>query len=92
MPVDHTNNIIEVDNVSFLYNNENVLENINFQVHKGDYLGIVGPNGAGKTTLIKIMLGLLSPASGSVKIFTDKIGYVPQKAISFDENFPATAK
>jgi zinc transport system ATP-binding protein len=92
MPVDHTKNIIEVNNVSFSYDNENVLKNINFQVHKGDYLGIVGPNGAGKTTLIKVMLGLLKPNYGSVKILTNKIGYVPQKAISFDENFPATAK
>lgn len=92
MPVDHTKNIIEVNDVSFSYDGENVLKNINFQVHKGDYLGIVGPNGAGKTTLIKVMLGLLKPDLGSVKIFTDKIGYVPQKATNFDENFPATAK
>lgn len=92
MQVDHTKNIIEVNDVSFSYGDENVLKNIDFQVHKGDYLGIVGPNGAGKTTLIKIMLGLLKPDSGSVKIFTDRIGYVPQKATNFDENFPATAK
>jgi len=92
MPVDHTKNIIEVRNVSFSYGQESVLKNIHFQVHKGDYLGIVGPNGAGKTTLIKIMVGLLNPDSGSVNIATPKIGYVPQKATNFDENFPATVK
>ena len=62
MSVDHTRNIIEVQNVTFSYGENQVLKNINLNVHKGDYLGIIGPNGGGKTTLLKIMLGLL-PAS-----------------------------
>ncbi len=97
---DHTHSIIELNNVSFAYNaNEKVLEDITFSIHKGDYLGIIGPNGGGKTTLLKIMLGLLKPTSGSVKLFGQeissfkdwsKIGYVPQKVTNFDVNFPST--
>jgi zinc transport system ATP-binding protein len=97
--VDHTKNIIEVENISFAYGGVDVLEHITLDIHRGDYIGIIGPNGAGKTTLFKIMLGLLRPKTGSVKLFGQdigsfrdwrKIGYVPQKATSFDANFPAT--
>lgn len=99
MQVDHTNNIIEVEEVSFAYNEDLVLEKVSLNVHKGDYLGVIGPNGGGKTTLIKIMLGLLTPTVGVIKLFGQdihgfkdwsKIGYVPQKVINFDVNFPAT--
>lgn len=99
--IDHTKNIIEVENVSFSYNDNEVLKNINLSIHTGDYLGLVGGNGAGKTTLLKIILGLLKPDSGKIKLFGQdfsdfkdwsKIGYVPQKATNFDVNFPATAE
>ena len=97
--VDHTKNIIEVENVSFSYGQTEALKDITLNIHKGDYVGVIGPNGAGKTTLFKIMIGLLPPKSGSVKLFGQnidnfkdwhKIGYVPQKAAMFDFNFPAT--
>lgn len=99
MSVDHTKNIIEIKNVSFSYNNLPVLKNVDLVIHSGDYLGIIGPNGSGKTTLLKIMLGLIKPLKGEVKLFGQtiskfknwsKIGYVPQKAINFDLLFPAT--
>ncbi len=99
MPVDHTKNIIEIEGVSFAYNEDLVLDNVVLNIHKGDYLGVIGPNGGGKSTLIKIMLGLLEPSRGAVKLFGQdihtfkdwsKIGYVPQKVINFDVNFPAT--
>lgn len=99
--VDHTKNVIEVQNVSFSYNGHEVLKNINLSIHRGDYLGLVGGNGAGKTTLLKIILGLLTPDTGTIKLFGQdisdfkdwpKIGYVPQKATNFDVNFPATAE
>ena len=99
--VDHTKNIIEVKDVSFSYNGQEVLKNINLPIHRGDYIGLVGGNGAGKTTLLKIILGLLTPQSGTVELFGQnisnfkdwsKIGYVPQKATSFDNNFPATVE
>ena len=100
MPIaDHSKTIIEVKDVSFRYGAHPVLEDITLDIHRGDYLGIIGPNGGGKTTLLKIMLGLLRPAEGTVSLFgTDitrfkdwhKIGYVPQKAVQFDAQFPAT--
>jgi zinc transport system ATP-binding protein len=100
LKVDHTKNIIEVKDVSFSYNgNEKVLENISLEIHPGDYMGLVGPNGAGKTTLLRIILNLLTPKIGTVKLFGKdirnfrdwhKIGYVPQKLANFDVNFPAS--
>ena len=99
--VDHTTNTVEISHVSFSYGEREILHDITFAIHRGDYLGMVGPNGAGKTTLLKIMLGLLTPSSGSVTIFGEnvkrfkdwpKIGYVPQKALVFDTHFPATVE
>ncbi len=99
--IDHTKKIVEISDVSFSYGKEEVLKDISLEIHQGDYLGLVGPNGAGKTTLLKIMLGLLPPKKGDIKLFgTDlkkfkkwsDIGYVPQKATNFDVNFPATVK
>lgn len=95
------NNCIEVENVSFSYNRHPVLEDVSFIVKNGEYLGVIGPNGGGKTTLIKIILGLLKPSRGSVKIFgVDSkvfkaralIGYVPQRASQEISQFPATVE
>jgi zinc transport system ATP-binding protein len=92
---------IEVEDVDFHYNGNAVLEHVSFTVKSGEYLGIIGPNGGGKTTLLKIILGLLKPHSGSVKIFGQKseevderyrIGYVPQKASQAEFYFPATVE
>jgi zinc transport system ATP-binding protein len=97
--VNHNKNIIEVRDISFSRGNDVVLHDISFAIHRGDYLGIVGGNGAGKTTLLKIILGLLKPDAGEVRLFgTDindfkewhRIGYVPQQVTNFDPNFPAT--
>jgi len=99
--VDHTKNIIEIRDVSFLYGNEKILEGVNLSIHKGDYLGVVGSNGSGKTTLLRIILGLIKQKSGSIKLFGQnlkefkdwsKVGYVPQKVINFDNNFPVTVE
>lgn len=101
MPVDHTKNIIEVKDVSFSYGDTSVLKNITLTIHQGDYVGVIGPNGAGKSTLLKVMLGLLKPSTGSIKLFGSEsgcakgcpqLGYVPQKAINFDSLFPATVE
>lgn len=86
--------IVSLKNVSFTYNTIFVLEDINFSLKPNDYLGIIGPNGGGKTTLLKIILGLLEPNKGEVKVFGKSpqegrsfIGYVPQY-VFFDPNFP----
>lgn len=80
---------VSVKDVSFRYSGEPVLEHISFQVPQGDFLGIIGPNGSGKTTLLRIMLGLLKPEKGSVKL-VGKVGYVPQKAGADLTKFPLT--
>lgn len=99
MPVDHQKNIIEVRDLSFAYGKDLVLKNIDLDIHEGDYLGIIGPNGSGKTTLIRLMLGLLKPDSGEVRLFGkpikefkewNKLGYVSQKSVNFDPLFPVT--
>ncbi len=101
MSVDHTKNIIEIRNVTFAYTEEEVLKDISLNIHKGDYLGIVGPNGGGKTTLLKIILGLLNPKKGTIKLFGKdikyfkdwfRIGYVPQKSVNFESHFPLTVR
>lgn len=93
------NPIIQVNDVGFAYNGNTVLEHISFSIESGDYVGIVGPNGGGKTTLLKLLVGLLLPQSGSIKIygvpieqFQNKfqIGYVPQRSGQENITFPAT--
>src|SRR5699024_6913387 len=91
--------VLSLKNISFSYGDRQVLEDVNLSIPKGDFLGLVGPNGGGKTTLIKIILGLLKPDKGDVKILNEpltsfkqwnRIGYVSQKANSFNKGFPAT--
>lgn len=92
--------IISLKDISFKYLDELILDSISLEVKRGDYVGIIGPNGGGKTTLIKIMLGLLKPLSGNIRIFTkelqefkdwSKIGYVPQRSGLFKSGiFPLT--
>lgn len=91
--------LVCVEDVDFSYGNVKVLESIDFHVDKGEYLGILGPNGSGKTTLLKLILGIVTPEKGSVKLFGTsankfkgwhKIGFVPQKATQIDAKFPIT--
>src|SRR5205807_10531982 len=99
--VTHGQTIIELSNVCFSYNaNDYVIKDVSLEVHKGDYVGIIGPNGGGKSTLLKLMLGLLTPQKGVVKLFDtplqnfrdwSKIGYVPQRT-HFDMNFPVSVQ
>ena len=97
-----TNTIINVQNLSFSYNRRKVLDKASFSIQEGAFLGIVGPNGAGKSTLLKLMLGLLTPDEGEIKIngvsvrpqnggSASRIAYVSQRALSFNADFPATA-
>ncbi len=91
--------ILELKHMSFQYGNRQVLEDISLTVPSGDFLGIVGPNGSGKSTLLKIIVGLLRPSGGSIKLFGveqgrfrdwTKIGYVAQNVTAFNHSFPAT--
>ncbi len=91
--------VAALHHVGFSYGGDPALDEISLVIGRGDFLGIIGPNGSGKTTLLRILLGLLKPSSGHVKLFgTDirefaqwhRIGYVPQKAVAFESRFPAT--
>lgn len=94
-------NIISIENVSFAYNKENVLQDIILSINEGDFVGIIGCNGSGKSTLMKLLIGQLSPSKGKIKLFNEdlskstnlnKIGYVPQISLSSGANFPATVE
>ena len=76
------------------YDHDPVLEDINLTVYEHDYVGLMGPNGGGKTTLIKVLLGLLPPIQGEVRLFGEEVragrrfvGYVPQR-VDADQEFP----
>ncbi|MFD1020762.1 metal ABC transporter ATP-binding protein [Thalassobacillus hwangdonensis] len=94
-----TKNILEMNQVSFKYDKEIVVKDITMTIKPGQFLGLVGPNGSGKSTLIKLMLGLLKPTRGEIRLFDkpikhfrqwENIGFVSQKANSFNSGFPAT--
>ena len=93
--------VLKVKDLYFDYSDTSVLKNVNFTLYEGDFLGIIGSNGAGKSTLMKLILGTLPYYQGSISLFgTDikkeiprnLIGYVSQKAASFNSSFPATVK
>jgi len=65
--------IIEITNINFDSDDISILEDINLVIERGDFLGIIGPNGSGKTTLLKIMLRLIKPKNGTVKLFGENI-------------------
>ncbi len=85
--------ILQVNGVSLHYETYPALEQISFDLEAGERIAVVGPNGAGKSTLFKIIAGVLSPSTGSIKIFGHRptrhicISYVPQRS-EVDWDFP----
>jgi zinc transport system ATP-binding protein len=93
--------VIEVKGLHFGYGSLTLLDDINVDVNTKEIVAVVGPNGSAKTTLVKLMLGLLTPKKGEIKLFNkditkfrqwDKIGYLSQRASSFNQSFPATVR
>ncbi|GLI35422.1 MAG: metal ABC transporter ATP-binding protein [Deltaproteobacteria bacterium] len=89
---------IEIEDVFFSYDGHLVLRDVNLKIEHGEFLAILGPNGSGKTTLLKLMLGILKPQRGTVRIFgkephkvVDRIGYVPQDT-NINKDFPITVQ
>lgn len=88
---------IELDHVSFAYQNNPVLSNVSTKIYPGEFVGIIGPNGGGKTTLLKIIMGFLKPTRGHLSVFGHspgtqhgkqaRLAYVPQ-SIRLDREFP----
>lgn len=94
-----SDSVIQLEKIQFSYGDKIVLKDVNLNIERGKFMGLVGPNGGGKTTLIKIILGLLEPDQGSIYLldkpihkFKDwnRIGFVSQKANTFNKGFPAT--
>ena len=87
-------NAIEINDVSFSYNGLSVLENVSLAVPQNEFLGVVGPNAGGKSTLLKLILGLLEPKQGKIKVLSKpprkarkEIGYVAQYP-TFPRDYP----
>lgn len=87
--------LIQCKNVSLAYDGTVVAEQIDFSVHRGEYLCIVGENGSGKSTLVKGLLGLMNPVSGTIEygdgLTRQDIGYVPQQT-NVQRDFPASVQ
>lgn len=88
-------NIIEINNLSKLYEENRGIKDVSFTVEKGDIYGFIGPNGAGKTTTIRTLLGLIHPTSGSATIFgkdcikeaneiAKYVGYLPSEIFYYE--------
>ena len=93
-------NVIQLSDVVVDYSNGvRALDQISLEVSKEDIVGLIGPNGAGKSTLLGVMLGLIKPNSGTVRLFGEpiapknlrRIGYVPQN-LQTTNAFPATVQ
>lgn len=87
------NKVLEVENLSFAYNKNLILEDINFSINKGDFVALIGDNGQGKTTLMNLLVGKLKANSGTINFSPcEKLSYVPQLSASTSNNFPITVK
>ncbi|MDO5155642.1 MAG: ABC transporter ATP-binding protein [Eubacteriales bacterium] len=84
--------MIEMKNVSFGFGKDDILKDVNFIVKPQEYVGIIGANGAGKSTLMKLILGQLTPSSGTVLVSAKTVGYVPQVGFQSVANFPANVE
>lgn len=92
--------VVVLEGITFGYDEEPILEDVNFAIARGEFLGLIGPNGAGKTTLLRITVGLLKPWRGVVRLFGEelsrfrgwaRLGYVPQRPAG-SADFPATVQ
>ena len=87
---------IEIRDLSYSYGSAPVLAGVNLVLDGQEFAAVVGPNGGGKTTLLKLVLGLLTPTTGQVRVFGQpprqargRIGYMPQH-VQVDLSFPVT--
>ena len=60
--------LITLSNISLSHNGKNILDDVSFKLHQGEFVTLIGPNGAGKSSLIKILLGVIKQDSGVVNL------------------------
>jgi zinc transport system ATP-binding protein len=92
--------VLRAEGVRFSYASEPVLEDVDLGLHRREFVALVGPNGSGKSTLLRVLLGLLRPDAGTVRLLGEpperlterwRIGYVPQRP-SLARDLPATVE
>jgi len=82
------NQIVQLEHVRIQYGKRIILQDLSMTVNEGEFIVILGPNGAGKSTLLRVLLGLLRPSAGLVRVFdrppsrgNKEIGYAPQHRV-----------
>lgn len=75
----HSKSYLSVEHLNVSYGQNHVLEDISFQIERGQFVCVIGPNGGGKSTLLKALVGLLPLRSGIIRTEAENIGYVPQQ-------------
>lgn len=85
--------VVELSGVGMFREHRRILHDVNLTVREGDFVAVTGPNGGGKTTLLRIILGLLQPSTGTVRVTvpSGSIGYLPQKN-AVDAHFPISVR
>jgi zinc/manganese transport system ATP-binding protein len=80
--------IVKLEHVRIQFGKRTILDNVNVTINEGEFIAILGPNGAGKSTLLKLLLGLIKPSAGTVRVLgrsprrgNSDIGYAPQHRI-----------
>ena len=80
--------IVELEHVKIQFGKRTILEDVNVTINEGEFIAILGPNGAGKSTLLKLLLGLIKPSAGVVRVLgrpprrgNSDIGYAPQHRV-----------
>jgi zinc transport system ATP-binding protein len=91
--------LVQVRGVTFGYDRTPVILDVSLEIARGDFLALLGPNGSGKTTLVKLILGLLRPERGEIRLMGrpladfdawHRVGYVPQRRPTSTPLFPAS--
>lgn len=84
--------LIETKAVCLELDSKQILDKVDLRLHKGEIVTLIGPNGAGKSTLVRVILGLIKPDSGEVKLTPKlRIGYMPQR-LTIDPVLPLTVR
>lgn len=90
--------VISAQGLALRFGERTLWESLDFELERGEFLAVLGPNGTGKTSLIRILLGLLEPSAGRVRVNggpprenRERVGYVPQQRV-FDRDLPLRAR